>query len=801
MTNPPDKNIDNNKVNRVVAAPQPGLPESIEDYKDVVSHEQLDVHYRYFPAQEFIVQKEIEYKKVDIDVFIKDGYKATKHEVTYNEKGFITDDLVEKVVWNEKNTVVINVATGSGKTTAIYRMVKKIIEADPQSVIIMATPFTSLVDKDQKVLLEEYKIDAENITNYKDLSEVLNQENISPLDFANPISGLKQRYIENKRIHITTINGLLRNPGDVAFSQKLLKTNYFEALHDYCTKNHKNVYLFLDEIHASIHNFKNEFIYYLTMWKGVTKKCIVSTATYTEPVNIAIKHLAYLTQDQIQVLEAPRIKAKSVSPLDIIFYSEPYGPTVTKNISEFLILWLRLNRMENSKFHILSYSKKLAKALQGDLEHNFGKINLLTAETKKKDVVFDENINSIGTNFATGVDIKNPNSLLVIIFPVKYSEELVKGEEGIFSDGLPSILQSIARLRSQGRILFVIPPLKGIIHDDYTIKLLNQIPFYTKDKLEIKEDIKIRKEKFLHEEKSLLNEFVSYKMSLIAEKKYKYDNDLVNDPHIKRPHIQFPHEDTFILERGQEFLKYKSYKSGKYVTPYVIWASINDQFINCRLNKVYYYQEKFLQLYLTSTNITVEINKFIKKYLDSQYLSYDFSTFFREACNICKTVTEKDRNEEYKRNVYFLLNGEHIVFSKLKLKNEFFFSLVSIFFKIKPGIITERESYLKYAIENNKLYFRLKKVKNIFLEQHKGNLYQLNEIENLPLFKNNDDLLEEIIIQMNLINSTDEVLTTFKKECKRGDINTSKNGIIKSFINNFITRGPEQQGGRRLIID
>ena len=103
------------------------------------------------------------------------------------------------------------------------------------------------------------------------------------------------------------------NPGDVAFEQKTKKSNYFSDLLEYCTERNKNVYLFFDEIHASIHNFKNEYINNITIWKNVVHKCVVSTATYTEPVNIVVKYLAYLTDDNINVIQCDRIKRQKVT--------------------------------------------------------------------------------------------------------------------------------------------------------------------------------------------------------------------------------------------------------------------------------------------------------------------------------------------------------------------------------------------------------------------------------------------------------------------------------------------------------
>ncbi len=106
---------------------------------------------------------------------------------------------------------------------------------------------------------------------------------------------------------------------------------------------------------------------------------------------------------------------------------------------------------------------------------------MLTSETKKNNAEFDQYKNNIGTNFTTGVDISNPGDLLIIIYPCKYSDELIKGEEGIFYDGLPTILQSVARLRTKGRILFTIPPMKAMIKSEMGDKLLKNIPYFSYD--------------------------------------------------------------------------------------------------------------------------------------------------------------------------------------------------------------------------------------------------------------------------------------------------------------------------------
>ncbi|MBK8549488.1 MAG: hypothetical protein IPL63_19770 [Saprospiraceae bacterium] len=82
-------------------------------------------------AKDFIVNsKEIEYKSVDIETFTKDGYNVVYEKVVPDEKGFVKSDLLSKINLEESNTVVINVATGSGKTTTVYEIIEEIIKRE-----------------------------------------------------------------------------------------------------------------------------------------------------------------------------------------------------------------------------------------------------------------------------------------------------------------------------------------------------------------------------------------------------------------------------------------------------------------------------------------------------------------------------------------------------------------------------------------------------------------------------------------------------------------------------------------------
>ncbi|MBK6365299.1 MAG: hypothetical protein IPF52_18215 [Saprospiraceae bacterium] len=190
-----------------------------------------------------------------------------------------------------------------------------------------------------------------------------------------------------------------------------------------------------------------------------------------------------------------------------------------EDLTDFIKEWIRTNVPENNNFHILCYSKNLVNSIYRELCTVYKKshFNLLTSQTsKKKDVSFVENKHNIGTNFATGVDIKKENDALIVIYPCKYTEELVKGADGIFSDGLPSILQAVARLRKKGRILFTIPPVKYSIKDAPTLSFLKAIPVV--DNIALKDE----GEQFLKNEKSLLADIITEKKLRIKKEEQRY---------------------------------------------------------------------------------------------------------------------------------------------------------------------------------------------------------------------------------------------------------------------------------------
>src|SRR5205085_311646 len=71
---------------------------------------------------------------------------------------------------------------------------------------------------------------------------------------------------------------------------------------------------------------------------------------------------------------------------------------------------------------------------------------ILTSETVNE---FDPNGNHIGTNFKTGINMVGDKSVLIIVMP-HYGDK--QTSLGAFSDGVPSIIQSLARIRGEGNV-------------------------------------------------------------------------------------------------------------------------------------------------------------------------------------------------------------------------------------------------------------------------------------------------------------------------------------------------------------
>ena len=64
---------------------------------------------------------------------------------------------------------------------------------------------------------------------------------------------------------------------------------------------------------------------------------------------------------------------------------------------------------------------------------------------------------NVGTNFKSGVSIRKDNHAYVIIFPSRHTQGKFKNNYGIFSSGITSVIQAIARQRTKGEIHLILP--------------------------------------------------------------------------------------------------------------------------------------------------------------------------------------------------------------------------------------------------------------------------------------------------------------------------------------------------------
>lgn len=401
---------------------------------------------------EWIKEDKIQYKWVSDKVFTKRGYKAEK--VILEKTGdYLSEEIKAEIDREQENTIIVNVGTGGGKSRAAEELMREYY--DKKYKIIIANPFKSLVEKSHEYLSVEQKIPRSDVFDYRQLD--------SDKELFKSMSSEKRKtYLQGlveKPIQVMTINSLLGNPGDNAFIQTKGKIMYLDALYEYCEKESIKIVFFFDEIHEAIPNFKNEFLYILHRWRPLAHKCFILTATFTEPSYIVSMHIAYLTNDTVKIIEAPRDKnpEERLADLELYFCRENYSSK--KGFGELDYIKEFIKKNEHPRYHILSYSEKIAKELAESLSEVMD-VNLTIGS---KDEDFNNKLNNIGTTFKTGVNIREQDAF-IIITPAQYGNHFETAGTGIFYDGVPSILQSFARLRNGGKILVFIPPVKNFIN-------------------------------------------------------------------------------------------------------------------------------------------------------------------------------------------------------------------------------------------------------------------------------------------------------------------------------------------------
>jgi hypothetical protein len=628
----------------------------------------------------------IEFKEINHTDFDDDLYNVEPKEIVEpNAEGFLSDNLIPILTkdLHNKNTTVINAGVGQGKTTAIIEIIKKFSD-DRNYIVVIAVPFKSLIEQYEEVCIEN-KISKNRIFNQLEIDETIKESPTKKTQWGSLLDEeevINKFNITNFDIHILTANALLGNSVESLFQSKA-KTKYFNKLLNYCLNADKKLVLLFDEIHASIHNFKEEFIYKLWNYHGLVHKNYIISATYNEASKEVIKYLSEFTDNNIKLIEStrPPIKEKQ-SDLFLNFY-------IDRNIERDETLYeLILNLIDNDKkFDILVYSKKLAEKLTNK-KNRIGKlfldreveINKSVNDPFSKDddaIGYDKDMVNIGTKFSTGINIEHKKHTFIILFPKDLNIDFINNK-GIFTMGSNSIVQALARQRKKGEIHVFLPlPL------DIEPESLNKN--YTE--LQKKTILGVYGKAKKYGEKTISYSNIN-EQSLVLENTYKtlYSevlqaiqkiNEAKREGELNR--LLFPSQEIFILNKGENHLV-KNFFGGD-LPAYILWASLTNQFLNCRLKNIYFIKKIYLntskqyeQLEVIVKDILYDVEVIEEGYFNNFLKPFEKLKLFKNFIFSTIVILDKKKLDAVGKEKVFLEILKIIFFnSKLTTKMEVYY--------------------------------------------------------------------------------------------------------------------------------
>ncbi|MCT3949056.1 DEAD/DEAH box helicase family protein [Elizabethkingia anophelis] len=494
--------------------------------------------------------------------------------------GYINGTLQEQIDLFEKNTVVVNAAVGQGKTYSIIDIVKRYYDEEEDYLIFIASPFVSLVKQYVNKVIER-GIPSTQVYDYNWIGASSNM--------TDP---------KSCKVHVLTANTLLGNPGSDAFINSPAKREYINNLVQYCRESNKKVVFIYDEIHDAIHNFKEEFIFNLWKWKDCIAKNYIISATYNEASKVVIKYLAELTDNKIQIIESERIIFPDKQSKLYLHYNR----TPSYKFDDDTLCMLVNSLIERDKdIDILSFSSTLAKEIHLNattgvgqiLFDKYGDINLCISDLEGNSRQYREEPENrynpqkcnIGTNFKTGVSIEKENHAFIIVLPPSGARDSFKSMHGIFTDGINSIIQSLARQRKQGEIHIMLPPPNKFNY--------NSLPFEEEEKCnyfkDLYENIVNHRSSVevdyipVNTQENLINLFYEdvLKANILDEIEF-----IENNPRSETLRLEFPSLDLYKLYNGERYLYSNFEFFGKDLSSYVTYSAITNQFVNCRLENV-----------------------------------------------------------------------------------------------------------------------------------------------------------------------------------------------------------------------
>ena len=573
-----------------------------------------------------------------------------KKTLGLDKKGKYVNDLYGELIKtmpslpNEfPKTVILNIGVGRGKTTAIYEFIEYLYK-ETDHVIIMASPFKALVEKDYTELtngdpaLRRKSIPMSDVVHYQEVRDVEEEFRNGKITIRSKEKSIKK--LAQKRIHIISVNSLMGNPGDKHFYSSGAIKYYLQCIRDYIADDRKgrSAYMFFDELHESVHNFSNIYLFNLFKWDHLLTNLYISSATFTESSLEVVTYLTWLSRSFVTLLELPRSKypKDKQSRLHLVFVNGYFQSNNYEGISAIEDI---IQNESYELFHILSYSKSLIESMAKESFYKAYNPNICIAGQNNS---FQPGRVNMGTNFKTGVNIPKGEPLFVIL-PPNYTSIDRNPHYGIFTDGEPAIIQALARARADSDVYVFIPLIDSLIDDNgHTKSFLskhsidNQI-LSGNIELPLPRHEELYKlitayERLYGEVRKEIDEYVEEvnKAAWFPEANPIYPNQTDKRPPINVIRKYFDHFGTyirpvvhpmsaseFILKEGQEFLIFSYLSIGKKIYPYVLWAALNDQFTNCTLKSIYKYYRPTAKLTINSKgNYVKDIIDFLDKETD-----------------------------------------------------------------------------------------------------------------------------------------------------------------------------------------
>ncbi|MDR2206420.1 MAG: DEAD/DEAH box helicase family protein [Flavobacteriaceae bacterium] len=575
-----------------------------------------NIHFLDFP---------IEFKKINPEDFpnFEVGDKIT---IAPNAEGYINDELQNNINLDEKNTVVINAGVGQGKTTTIIDIISRYYDDEQDYLIFIASPFVSLVEQYYNKVLQK-GIPREQVYRYEWIGTNLDID------------------AWNSKIQIITANSLLGNSGEDSLINSAAKRNYLNYLVNKCEQNNRKVIFIFDEIHDAISNFKEEYVFNLWKWRKVLHKNFILSATYNEASKIVIEILAELTEDKIQIIESERIRFPEKQG-DLYLHYNPaksykYDNEQIVNIVDALI-------EKRKQIDILSFSKILADDICNHLDsgvgkllvETFGEVHNCTSDLNNNEREYPEPPENrydlekcnVGTNFKTGVSIEKENHAFIIIMPpLGRQSKFYKNNYGIFSNGINSVIQALARQRKRGEIHIIMPPPNDFNYE--TLPFTNEIQrtkFKEKYEEVKKHQTKITEYKPLSEQNDMLEDFYNNVLTSEIENEITHLQSINREGKIK---LNYPEFKQFKLSKGEQYLSTYRPFFGKDLSAYITYCAFTNQFVNCNLvyinsNPMMCFQENNIQQRLEKyweDNVATDIDyyNYLLQDISDRYTYYD----------------------------------------------------------------------------------------------------------------------------------------------------------------------------------